>query len=481
MLKKIFSSPSMAYILSKYITYGIQFINSIFIAVYLGPVYLGIWGFILLMTQYLNQINLGIPHSVNTIAAIHKEKEKYISKVIGNAIVILSVLSFLLGCVFLLNYTYEWGFGEKYNFKENSFYILIIGILTHFNSLFSNILRIHGKILEIAFSQSLLPIATLLMLFFYKKEELLMALVCVYVISALVSFIVFIIRIPLAININLDARLWKTILKKGWHLFVYNTSFYFILISTRSFVSHYYGVEEFGYFTFAFSLANVLILLLNSFSFLIWPKLLNRFAKLNNSDSYKLITDVRKLYITTTHALLHIGVCLFPYFLLIFPEYSETFTTFSLIALTIVLFKNSFGYQGLIIARGKEKLIGKLSFFVLILNISLCYILIKWGEVDYEYLILATLVTYLIYIIFLNIFGRLTLDLNLKSVDVLKDTFPLSLLIPFATSLLMVLLKLDFYYYMIPLFIFLGLNLKTLEEIKSTIKKLIVNPRFFEI
>lgn len=481
MFKKLFANPAMGYILSRYITYGIQFVNSIFIAVYLGPVYLGIWGFILLIIQYLNQINFGISHSVTTIAAIHKHNEKYISKITGNAIVNLSILSLLLGGLFLANYMFDWNFGEKYNFSKYSLFILFIAILTHFNSLLSNVLRVYGRILEMAFSQSLLPVATLIVLFFYRKEELLMALVWAYTMTTLLSFFVFIARIPIEININLNARLWKTIQKKGWHLFVYNTSFYLILISTRSFVSYYFEIKEFGYFTFAFSLANVLILLLDSFSFLVFPKLLNRLAKLSSLDSYKLITDIRKLYITTTHGMLHIGICLFPYFLMIFPEYNQTHTAFCLIALTIVLFTNSFGYQGLIIARGKEKLIGKLSFLILILNVLLCYILIKKLQVNYDYVILATLISYFIYIIFLNIVGRQILSLNLNSAEFFKDVFPVSLFVPFVTSLLMVLIKLDFYYYMIPLCLFLVLNFKTIKEMKNSIKKLMVNPGFFEI
>lgn len=479
--KKLFANPALGYILSRYITYGIQFINSIFIAVYLGPVYLGVWGFILLVIQYLNQINFGISHSVNTIAAIHKHQEKYISKITGNALVILSVLSLLLGGVFFSNYIFDWNFGEKYSFSTYSLFIFFIAILTHYNSLLSNILRVYGRIWEMAFSQSLLPVATLIVIFFYRNEDLLLALVWAYAITTLLSFIVFIARIPIPIKINFNSRLWKTIQKKGLYLFLYNTSFYLILISTRSFVSYYFEIKEFGYFTFAFSLANVLILLFDSFSFLVWPKLLNRLAKLNSMDSYTLITDVRKLYITSTHGLLHIGICLFPYFLMVFPEYNQTHIAFCLIALTIVLFTNSFGYQGLIIAKGKEKLLGKLSLLILILNVLLCYVLINWLQVNYDYVILATLISYFIYIIFLNIIGRQILGLHLNRADFFKDVFPVNLFLPFVTSLVLVLLKLDFYYYIIPLCLFLVFNLKTIKEMKNSVKKIIVNPRFFEI
>lgn len=481
MYKKLLANPAMKYILTRYITYGIQFVNSIFIAVYLGPVYLGIWGFINLVIQYLNQINFGISHSVITIAAINKHKKNYVSNITGNAVVTLSFLSLVLGVIFLSNYIFDWDFGEKYNFSTYSLFILLIAILTYFNNLFSNILRVYGRIMEMAFSQSLLPLATVGVLFFYREEDLLLALTWTSAFTTLISFFVFIIRVPIKININFNLKLWKTIQKKGLHLFIYNSSFYLIVLSTRSFISYYFEIKEFGYFTFAFSLANVLILLLDSFSFLIWPKLLNRLSKLNNLESYKLISEIRKVYITSTHGLLHIVICLFPYFLIIFPKYNQTHIAFCLIAMTIVLFTNSFGYQGLIIARGKEKLIGILSVITLVMNISLCYILILWFHVNYDYVILATMICYIFYIIILSIIGRLTLKLNLNVKELFNDIFPINLFLPFITSLSLVLLKLDYYYYIIPLCVFLFLNMQTLKKLKNMIKTLIVNPSFFEI
>lgn len=471
----------MLYILSRYVTYGVQFINSIFIAVYLGPVYLGVWGFIMLVVQYLNQINFGIAQSAQTIASINKHREKYVSKITGNASITVLILSCLWGIVFICNYLFNWNFGEKYSFSSYSLLVFIIAVFTYFNSLLSNILRVYGRITEVAISQSLLPLATLIVIFFYRKQDLVTALVWSYAITTVFSTCIFIMRMPIKIRFNLNIKLWKTIQKKGWFLFIYSSSFYLILISTRTFVSHYYTVREFGYFTFAFSLANVLILLLDSFSFLIWPKLLNRLANLNNSDSYKLILEIRKLYIASTHAMLHVGIFLFPFFLLIFPKYRQTQTAFCLVALTIVLFTNSFGYQGLIIARGKEKLIGRLSFFTLVLNITLCYVLVNYFKVDYDYVVLGTLFSYFIYILLINFFGRKILLLNTGIADFLKDVFPLNLFFPFIISFICVLAQLQPYYFIIPLAFYLVLNYKIIKEMESIIRKLLRNPNFFEI
>lgn len=481
MIKSIVNNSSFSYIITRYITYGIQFLNSIIIAVSLGPLYLGIWGFLNLIIQYLTQMNFGISHSVNTIAAIHKNKQMYISKITSNALILTTILCSILVFFFMVNSIFELNFGAKYNFSTYSLQILLIIVLTYFNSLLSNILRIYNKLLELAISQSILPILTLITLFFFDKGDLLVALVWSSLLAAVISFIINILRFPIKVNFNFNIKLSKKIQKKGWHLFVYNSSFYLILISTRWFVSYYYDVVEFGYFTFSFSLASVLILLLDSLTFLVWPKLLNRLAKLNNFESNKLILNVRKIYTLATHCLLHIGIGFFPYFLLLFPRYDSIFTTFSLISLTIVVFTNSFGYQALLIARGKEKIIGRFSFVILLFNILLCYLLVYYLEVRYDYIILSTLLSYLVYIVLITFEGRKTLGLSLNISEIFLDFFPIGIFIPYFISLFLVVIKVDYYFYVIPLIVYIILNFKLLIDMKDILKKIFTSPDFFKI
>src|SRR5665647_333755 len=90
---KIVRNKVVYFVFSRYLTYAVQFINSLFIAVYLGPFYLGVWGFINLIIQYFTQINFGISQSVNTIASIHKSDEEYVKKMVGTSMTMLIVLS----------------------------------------------------------------------------------------------------------------------------------------------------------------------------------------------------------------------------------------------------------------------------------------------------------------------------------------------------------------------------------------------------
>lgn len=477
MILKLFKNQIVGYISSRYVTYGIQFFNSLLIASLLGPFYLGIWGFINLSVNYLLQMNFGIAHSVNTISSVNKHHDQYISKIIGNSIIILGFLSCLISILFLFSYFFAWEIGSKYHFSKYMFFVLIIVITGYYSSLFSMIFRIYGRLWEIAFSQSMFPFITFIILLLFKTDILLSILIWAYCLSNLIALSVFIFRFPIKIKINYSKRIWWIIQKKGWYLFLYNTSFTLIILSTRTFISHYYEVQEFGYFTFAFSLANVILLLLNSFTYLIWPKLLNSFSKSKNHEAQNILNRVRGIYITTSHLLVHIAILFFPVFLSFFPEYHQSSTVFAFIALTIVLFTNSFGYQGLLIAKGKEKSIGLISLGALMLNILLCYFIIVILNLSFSFVIFSTMISYVFYIYIIGHLGRDFLGFSIKPFDVFKDIFPSNIMIPFITSIMLLVFRANDLFLITPLLLYIILNIKSFKLVNLSVREIILNPK----
>jgi O-antigen/teichoic acid export membrane protein len=479
--KKMASNKVMHYLFSRYATYFIQFVNSLFIAVFLGPYYLGIWGFINLVIQYLAQINLGITYSVNAIASVHKNKEWYVSKVIGTSITMLLVLSLFVIFFFFANQFFGINIGDKYHFSTYAPLVCIIAVLAYFNGLFVNIFRIYGKLLEVIVNQSIVAVSMLGIIFVFKGEHLLWALVIVNSIAVFLSFLFFLFRTPVKLIPSFNWRLAKTIQIKGWHLFVYNTSFYLIMLSTRSFVSGFYSVSQFGFFTFSFSLSNAILMFLQSISFLIFPKLLNRFANTSNERIIEILELVRNAYITLSHALVHFAILLFPLFLLLFPKYQSATDAFRIISLTVVLYTNSFGYQGLLIARGKEKKLGFIAFGALCLNVLIATILSVYLKVPYTLVILSTLFTYFVYVYTLGVYGRKELFLTTTFFSIIDDIFPMRLFIPFFTSLCFIIFSVPNISFVIPLVLFFWLNRKKLLEIKKVMQNVIGDPNVIDI
>lgn len=462
LIKKIFRSKIVHYIISRYATFFIQFVNSLFVAVYLGPYYLGIWGFITLIIQYFNQLNLGISHSVNAIISIHKKKEWYVQKVVGTSLTMLLGLSLIVILLYAINIMFDLNLGEKYDFSKYAFVTVLIGVLGYFNSLFSNIFRVYGKIFELAINQSSFPLLMLLAIFFFKGEKLLWALVGANFISFLISFVLYVINSPVKLRFLWIGRIIKTIQVKGWNLFIYGTSYYMIIISTKSFIIGFYSVEEFGYFTFAFALGNVILLLLQSLSFLITPKLFNRLASASTEKATSILILVRDVYITTSHLMVHLAIFFFPFFIYFFHQYHQSANAFKLISLTVVLFTNSFGYSGLLIAKGYDKILGQLSFFALLFNIMFAFLLTKIFHVPFTYVILATMVTYFGYVFLLGCIGREKLKLKTDVLSVLNDIYPIRLFMPYLLSLGFIIFSAPNIFFGLPFILFVLLNNKIL-------------------
>lgn len=480
-LNKAVKNKILHFVFSGYVTYFIQFINSLFIAVYLGPYYLGIWGFVNLVVQCFSQVNFGIGLSANAIASIHKKSERYVRLVIGTSMTMFIILSIIVILLFLSVELFDLKFGGRYNFSHYALFVLLVIISSYFSGLLSVLFRVYGKIYEMVFSQTIYPIITLVTLFFFKGENLLMALVLSLCVSSAMSLILFLLRSPLKIHPLFIWRLMKKIQNKGWYLFIYNSSFYFIILSTRTFVSGYYTVTEFGYFTFAFSLANAILMLLESFSYLIYPKILNRFATESNERVLFIMTKLRDVYISSAHLLIHVAILFFPIFLLFFPKYSQASVAFNIIALTVVLYTNSFGYSGLLIAKGKEKNLGRIAFFSLAVNILTAFLLVMFVKVSYSYVALSTMVTYFLYVLLIGNLGRKCLNVRYDLLSVLKDILPIRLFIPYTISVMLTFMSVQKFYFIIPLVLFIVFNFKQLFDIKNEIKGILVNPNYANI
>lgn len=479
--KRVLSNRVFQFIGSRYLTYFLQFINSLLVAVYLGPFYLGVWGFLLLVTQYLNQFNFGISHSANAIISINKRRDWYVQILIGNALSMLCILTITLIVIFLISYLCGFKFGEKYNFFLFAPYVVFIGALSYFNVFFSNVFRVYGRLYEIAFQQTVFPVLTLVLALFFKKEDLLWALILGNCFAVFLSLGLYVLRSPVKLKLLFVWRLIKKIQIKGWHLFIYSISFYLIIITTRSFVSAFYSVEEFGYFSFSFSLSNAILLLFQAFSFLIFPKLINRFATSSNQRIAEILVSVRDTYITLSHGLTHLAIMVFPYLLVFFPDYRHTFVSFQVIALSVVLYTNSFGYQGLLIAKGKEMQLGVISFISLVVNVSVACFLIMVMKVLYYQVVLATLISYLLYIFLVCYYGRKSINASLSLFPVVKDIFTWKVFVPFFVSIGFSFFQLNPFWAFIPFALYLGLNYRVLGVFRNLSKRIVNDPKFINI
>jgi len=480
-LKEILRNRVMQYIASRYATYFLQFVNSIFIAQKLGPYYLGVYGFVTLIIQYLSQLNFGIPHGLNVMLSTNIRDSKNSNITISASLILVFIISiFSISLLGLIN-NYSLTASNKYELGDFLYFVMIIVTFGLFNQVFSNIYRIHGKITELAINQTLMPLLSLGAIIIFKDKTLLYGLLYSNVISFILSFIIFIMRFPIRFKFSFEIPQMTILLKKSGFLFLYNLSFYFIFISIKSFVSYYFDVKEFGYFTFTFTMANSFLMLFEALSYLIFPKMLNRFAVLENTQIIIVLDKIRDVYITSSHMLIHLAIFLFPFLEKILPEYSNTHSSFTYIALTLSIYTISFGYQGLLIARDRERQLSLLALSILILNVLLSYLLVHYFKVEYYSVVVSALFSYTVYIFILAFFVFNVLSRKTSFQIVFREIFRLSLFLPILISILITMLEWNTILYVIPLLMFMIFNSKKSGLIIKYIKTILIDQNVINI
>ncbi|MDH6358239.1 hypothetical protein [Parabacteroides sp. PF5-9] len=480
-IKSILRNKIILYIGSRYVTYGIQFVNSIIIAVALGPFYLGVWGFVNLVLQYIAQFNFGVNYSLNVLLAINKNDTVKAGSLLSTSLFLYTFLCGFILLAALCLHLFGIDIGSKYAFDKYLLFVLAIAILTHFNSLFVNYFRVYNKLGEIIFFQSITPVITLVILFLGKGESLLYLLLWVMLGGQLFSFLLFVINSRKHLSTP-DYSYITVLLRKGFFLFIYNASFYMIMLSTRSVVSGFYTVEEFGFFTFSFTLANTIMLLFDSFNFLIYPKTINRFGHAKDSNEIIRILDlIRVNYIVSIHFVMYLFLLIFPFIISLFPQYNTIFKPFALIAMTTVFYSNCFVFSSLLTAYGKEKMLSFMALLTLILNVVFALVIVLLVKAGYEYVILATMLAYVIYNVLLSRYSYHVIHRPQSVGTFVKENFPYRLFIPFVLCLMMIIFDAAQWTYYFLFLLFVVLNRKELVNIKNVLGKILRDPSIINI
>lgn len=466
---------------TRYVTYLIQFIVSVLIAAKLGPYQLGIWGFVLLLINYFNIFNFGIPNSATVLMVQHKNEQVKANKLEVSSILLIGVISLiiiLIGCYYAL---FGIALFDKYQIGGLFYLVCAIAIMQHFVSLFSLIARVRGSITEVAFAQTVIPILTLVTVLLLRDRILLVFLILSYIVGNLLAIILFIKKRLVRFHGIPSVMVCREIIRKGKYLFVYNVCFYLIFLSTKTIVSNCYSVEEFGFFTFAYTLSNAVLLMMQAFTAIVFPKLIDKFG----SDNYEMVSnclhEVRESYVTMAHAIMYIAFLLFPILLFFMPKYQEALPIIMYMGLTLLLYANSFGYSTLLIAQNIEKGLAVISVVSLTLNIFLALLLSVILHCNYKYVIFSTMAAYLLFTVLCVVTGKFILKEKISFLSVVNDSFPVRLFVPYLFVVLAVATNGGVLPLLVSYAIFVSINKRSIYYILSTMKRIVINPNVVDI
>ena len=473
-LSDIIKNKVVIYLASRYLTYFLYFVTSLVVASKLGPFYFGIWGFVLLLINYFQQIHFGIHNSFNVLYVQNRDSETECKNYVANSLVLEGYLGIIICILFVIYTICGSSWFEKYDADKYFIWICLIAILQHFNTMLINLFRVKNMLGSVAFCQTIVVLLQFISIFIFSGETLIYALILCYVVGYSVAFLMAWSSGALRLKgARISLAYQGTILKKGLLLFLYNSCFYFIIISVRTIISGNYEVEEFGLFTFSFTLAHAVMLLLESLMFVIFPKIIGKMTGEDKEAIRSALRQFRLVYISSAHGLIYLALIAFPFLIKLFPNYSGALTSMNLIALTVLMNTSGSGYTELLIARNKENILSIVSFSALVVNVLSALLLVFVAHVGFSYVILASLITYFLYTFAIAKIGRNIIGSGYNSF--MQDFFPLRLSLPYVSALVISIFQWETFIF-VPFVLFAVLNINESKAVIEMIKRVLSKP-----
>ena len=480
-LQKLFCSKIVLYIGSRYLILLLQFFSYIYIASKLGVYYWGIWSFIILLINIGSSCHWGVGTATMILLVQKKEDTLLCNKYIFNAFLLLCLT--FIPPLLVLGYDRIIGIQifAKYHLGELIYAVAAVIILQYISMFFVNIFRVKNKIVEIIIQQSLWPLIMFCLIFTASGKSLLYWLSGSYVAVSLLVVLMFVFRKSVVFCCNPDMMMMKEIILKSFFLFVYNVCFSFILLSTKLQISCFYSVIEFGYFAFAFSLAQGIVLLLDSVIFLLLPKMIDMLKGSDVDQIKSAIKILRDNYLLPLHLIFYIILVIsFPFFYFM-PQYNKSLLPFVLILFTLIMYSNCFGYNSYLLAQNREKSFSLIVFIALLANTLLVWLLGKVCQIHFEYVILGTLLVYFFYSIAVNCYALYCLG-ERKLAVYLRENLILKLIVIYFTALIIVVLIGCHWWIFAGAFaLFILFNLPQLCNLAKNITKLMHNDKLINV
>lgn len=477
-IAKILSNKIFLYLGSRYVTYAVQFITSLIIANKLGPYYFGVYGFFLLLLSYLEYVNFGISDSLNVLLVRNLENEKIVKDYIKTALILISVLSFLIFLIGIFACLFDFDYLRKFEIEDYIILVCVIGAIYHINCVFAAISRIKNRLFEMSFQQTCIPVLVLISVMIFDSKTLLVALVLSYVLGEIVSLVLFIKSRVIPFCGSYQKRLASELISSGFLLFIYNSCFFFIIIVVRTFISNKYSVEEFGYFTFSYLLANSFLMLFKSFLIVIYPKILYKLKSTDTKENIKSILFLKDNCLSISYGLIFCGMIFFPIMLNFFPEYKNALFVLNITSLSIALTcSNIYGYY--LMAQSQFRILASISAISLFICILLSSFLSQLG-LSYDYMSFSLMGSYFTFSMLLTICGYNHLYGKIELSKIFFDFLPFPVFVPYCLALMLSFFE-DTILIVIPFIVCIILNFKRLKSFSSVVKGLINSPEIINL
>lgn len=384
------------YVIIRYVTYVIQFVNAVLLARYLNAFYFGIYSFIMLLMQYMSYSNLGINESLNTEYAAHKKDASQLNNLWNNAWSVNIVLNIVITLVCLILFEITDTLFTTYQFNDYKYLLLATCIAINLSKVYITYYKLHGALIKLNIQQILPNLAIFLLLIIYRKELTISNIVIVLFVSNVLSLLIFRIGVPVVPKFSLNKQWIVILIRRGITLLLYNLSFYFLTLLASSLVSVYYSVETFGCYSFANTLVNGVVMAGGAFLFIFYPKILNRLSA-GNVEAIETIRKIREVYIVFMDLISLLSILCILVISSTVTQYGvKLVMMYAILMLGRIVNNASTGYAAFLIAKGKEHCLVVYGFLS-VLVVAVCGVCVHWLDLSVETIALSVAVASFVY------------------------------------------------------------------------------------
>lgn len=349
----VVSSPSVIYVILRYVTYFLAFVNALLLAKYLGGYEYGIYSFVLLIVSYMAYANLGINESLNT------EYSKYKNTLRANKIwdtawslnLLICLAVSLLWCAVTV---LDSDLFANYHFRDYGYLLIVTCLVINLGRIYITYYKLFGKLLKLNIQQILPNITILVLCLVFKTDITVNMIVWALLITNSIALLLFRIGLPQRPKFTIDRAISKVLITRGISLLLYNLSFYLMILFASSLVSANFEVTEFGCFSFANSLVNGVIMAGGAFLFIFYPKILNQMEGTDQQIEAN-IRRIKSIYVVGIDMICLVSILCVYVISFWYPEYSiRMVQIYSVLILGKCLNNATTGYSAFLIARKKE-------------------------------------------------------------------------------------------------------------------------------
>lgn len=363
----MFGKREVFFVLFRYLSYGVLAIRGIIFAYFLGPFFLGIYGFLMLYQQYLSYSNLGIQYSVNSEFAVTTIGERK-TRIVNSALTATLISSLVLFIAAIGVYGLKFPLFPYKDSYQYVFILFLITVFSNFQQIFINIFRAEKLLYPIIISELIIAVSSLSVVPFYSGINLVNAIFYAWSISL---FCVLIYFVKIYKNrINFECYYIGYLLKLGFPILIYGFSYFLMNQLSRTLIGIYYPINVMGYFSFANNITTAVMLGLDTITWIIFPSVIGKLASEDLSKkelSNYLVTFTNKLT-----ALVSLIICFSIILLPVLFQYLSKYKPieYSLIILLVnqIVFNTGFAFISFCIARKMHRQMAVFSLLSVVIS-----------------------------------------------------------------------------------------------------------------